>query len=185
MEPERRLCHINFLVDTNCVNARGKLLAMNRLEAWAESEIIDLLTAETAQKEMAAGGFGQRIIKAYTFITTLTALSTQDEQNQLNKIKAILDPSNSKTKSQVNDIDIVFNAWKYHLPLITNDGDSKTQPKGILGNMVQLEKVGVKIVRPAEAVTIVETTLERRDSLAHQWAEYYGKPIPEWAGKDR
>jgi hypothetical protein len=158
---------------------------MNRLEAWAESEIIDLLTAETAQKEMATGGFGQRTTKAYTFITTLTALSTQDEKNQLNNIKAILDPSDSKTKSQVNDIDIVFNAWKYHLPLITNDGDSKTQPKGILGSRAQLERVGIKVLRPEEAVTIVEAALERRDNLAHQWAEYYGKPVPDWVGKDR
>ncbi len=185
MEPENRLRHINFLVDTNCVNARQQLAPMNRLEAWSEREIIDLLTAASAQKEMAAGGFNQRTKKAYTFITTLTELSTQEEQIQLNKTKAIRDPSNSETKNQINDVDIVFNSWKYHLPLITKDGGSKSQPKGILGNKPLLEKIGIKVVRPEEAITIVETALERRDNLALQWAEYYGKPVPEWVGKDR
>jgi hypothetical protein len=185
VEPERRLRHISFLVDTNCVNARKQLAPMNRLEEWAEFEIIDLLTAESAQIEMAAGGFNKRTKKAYTFITTLTELSTQEEQAQLNRIKAILNLSNIEAKNQANDVDIVFNSWKYHLPLITNDGDSKSQPKGILGNKLQLDNIGIKVVRPEEAVTIVETALERRDNLAYQWAEFYGKPVPVWVGKDK
>jgi len=185
MTPERCLSAVTFMVDTNCVNARQKIVAMNQLEAWAADEIIELITSETAQKEMTLGGSISRIRKAYKFIYTCSEISTPEEHEQLRKITSILCPIGVSTQNQRNDIDIVFNAGKYLRPLITNDGGSKSQPGGILGNRAQLAAIGIKVLTPDEAVAKVEEKIRARDEHARQWAEYYKTEIPDWVGKDR
>jgi hypothetical protein len=184
MTPNKCLIAVGFLVDTNCVNARQKIAAMNQLEAWAADEIIELITANTAQKEMVLGGSADRTRKAYRFIYTLSEISTPEEHEQLRKITSILCPAGVSTQNQRNDIDIVFNAGKYLRSLITKDGDSKSQPGGILGNRAQLAAVGINVLTPDQAVAKVEEKLRARDEHARQWAEYYNKDIPDWVGKD-
>ncbi len=184
MITERRLLAISFLVDTNCVNARQKLTAMNQLEMWAEREIITLLTAKTAQSEMAAGNNADRKQKAYSFIFTMSAISGRDEQLQLHRIEEALFPGGARNPNERIDIDIVFNAWKHMRPLITNDGGSKSQPGGILGNRTKLAGIGVQVVTPEEAVMHVQEALQARDEHARQWAAFYKKAVPEWVGKD-
>jgi hypothetical protein len=166
------------------VNARQKIIAMNKLEAWAADEIIRLNTAETAQKEMVSGGSADRTRKAYKLLNTYTEISTPEEYEQLRKITSILCPAGVSTQNQRNDIDIVFNAGKYSWPLITTDGDSKSQPGGILGNRAQLAAIGIKVLTPDQAVAKVEEGIRARDKHARQWAEYYKNDIPDWVGKD-
>lgn len=184
MKPERRLVTIGFLVDTNCVNARQSLPAMNQLESWAANEIIELLTSKTAQNEMASGNNADRSRKAYSFIYTMSAISTLQERVQLQRIEHALFPDGAKTQNERNDVDIVFNAGKYRRPLITNDGGSKAQPGGILGSRIRLAALGIEALTPEGAVDRVQTALRRRDEHARQWAAYYEADLPDWVGKD-
>jgi hypothetical protein len=182
--PQRNLSHVSFTVDTNCVNAKQKLQEMNRLEQWAENELILLQTTEVAQSEMLVGSNPKRIEKAYTYIFSLSEITTDQEREVMVKIEAILFPSGARNQNQKNDIEIVFNSMKYSAPLVTNDGGSKTQPGGILGNKNELRVLGIEVFSPQEAVAKVESEIRKRDQRAKQWAEFNGKALPAWVGKD-
>lgn len=172
-----------FVVDTNCVNARQSMPEMNRLEEWAEKRIITLETTEVAQNEMAHGNNHIRKAKAYGFIFTMSGVSTGEERKILSEIENILFPSGAANQNQKNDVEIVFNAYKYS-PLITNDGGSKSQPGGILGNRDKLLSLGIRVITPQEAVEIVLSALKSRDSYAKQWHLLYGGEIPFWVEQD-
>jgi hypothetical protein len=183
-EPQRNLSHVSFTVDTNCVNAKQKLPEMNQLEQWAENELILLQTTEIAQTEMLAGNNAKRIEKAYTYIFSLSEITTDHDRELLAKIEAVIFPSGARNKNQKNDVEIVFNSIKYGAPLVTNDGGSKTQPGGILGNKSELRVLGVEVFSPQEAVGKVESEIRKRDQRAKQWAEISGNPLSAWVGKD-
>ncbi len=102
----------------------------------------------------------------------------------MQRIAQILFPRGVTTQSQRNDVEIVFNSSKYFSPLITNDGASKSQPGGILGNRVQLSQIGIKVLTPEEAVSQVEKQISQRDKYAREWAEHCGKELPYWVGQD-
>jgi hypothetical protein len=40
-------------------------------------------------------------------------------------------------------------------PLITDEGDSKSQKGGMLGNRVKLNGIGIQVVRDSEAVEMI------------------------------
>lgn len=186
MKPEltRELIRIEFLVDTNCVNARQRMPAMNQLEQWAASDLIQLVTAQTAQKEMVAGGNSDRIRKAYRFIYTISAITTSEEQRTLDSIATALFPGVVPSQSQRNDIEIVFNASKYGNTLITNDGGSRTQPGGILGNRHKLSALGINVFTPEEAELHVRAAINARDEHAREWSQYTGQALAPWVGQD-
>lgn len=184
MKPKRNLTHIAFIVDTNCVNARQVMPEMNQLEDWASKELILLQTTEIAQNEMAAGNNAARIAKAYSFIYTMSKRTTHEETAKLQKIEDILFPNGAVTQNQKNDVEIVFNAGKYPKPLITNDGGSKSQPGGILGNKHALASIGIDVINPAEAVSKVKASLQDRDKYARQWALKNGAEVPSWVGQE-
>lgn len=57
----RRMLYIPILhIDTNLINARQKLLAMNQLERWFDDEVILINMSGTARTEALAGGSAQR-----------------------------------------------------------------------------------------------------------------------------
>lgn len=157
---------------------------MNRLENLAEHGIIELFTSEIAQNEMLAGGDSRRADKAYSLIFTMSAITDKREVRRMRQIEQILCPGGASSARQRNDVEIVFNAAKYPWPLITNDGDSKSQPGGILGNRAELAKIGVKILRPAEAVAEVDQAITLRDKSVRHMASVLGLPLPQWVGKD-
>ena len=185
MRPERRLLHIGFTVDTNCVNAKQRMPEMNQLEQWAEEELILLLTAETAQEEMAFGNNSERKKRAYSFIFTMSEIITEEERERIQLIGQTIFPGGLKNQNQENDVDIVFNAGKYPNPLITNDGASKSQPGGILGNRkALLDLFGIEVLTPGEAVNKVKRAIQERDSYAREWSLKYNQPLPTWVGQD-
>ena len=59
-------------IDTNLINARQKLLAMNQLERWFDDEVILINMSGTARTEALAGGSAQRTRKANERIFTIT-----------------------------------------------------------------------------------------------------------------
>ena len=180
----RMIHQCTFLLDTNCINARQKDQYINQLEKWNRDNVIDLMMAETSSDEAAVGN-KMREKKSCEYLSTLSYVTTLEEQSQLNRIQEILFPSGAKDQNQKNDVDIVFNALKYDRTLVTMDGDSKSQPGGILGNAKQLNtEFKIKIVRPEKAVEIVKKAIALRDNTTKQDCDRVGAEYPSWVGKD-
>lgn len=180
-----RYVHLDFCIDTNRINARNKLPSMNQLELWAEKEIISIQEMCDVAQEEASKGSSSRFEKASRSVYPIT-LDSHKQSDDFIKIKNILFPAKKSLKqNEENDIIIVFHAKNTHCILITNDGGSKRQPGGILGNKdLLLNQVGVKVICDADAIVLVEQKIRERDEKAHRITEKFGKPLPEWVGKD-
>lgn len=182
---EQRFIGLMFQIDTNRINARENLENMNRLEQWAANEVIGLEMAEAALTEAVAGKNTQRAAKALDSIYSETLAFTPQERQMLTTIERILFPEGADDQNKRNGVEIVFNAAKYGSILVTADGDSKTQPRGILGNAEALKKaVGVQIMRDKEAVELVISRILIRDAGCRTRFEVEGVSIPDWVGQD-
>lgn len=180
-----RYVHKMFQIDTNRINARGGLENMNLLEQWHNDGVIKLEMSEPSLGEAFQGNSVARRNKAASYIYSITYADTPEEQETLRRIEQILFPEGANGQNQKNDVEVVFNARKYHRILVTNDGGSKTQPGGILGNVDQLRKeLGVSVVTDAQAVEIARKAIEKRDQKARYVSEKRAVPLPDWVGKD-
>ena len=74
--------------------------------------------------------------------------------------------------------------WRHLSDLVTDDGGSKRQPGGILGNRDALGQLGVKVMRDEEAVQYVIRQLLHRDRNAIDCWRVMGKPLPDWVNQD-
>lgn len=182
-QPDRHICR-TFHIDTNRVNARSCLESMNRLERWHEDDVITLVMSEVAQLEAAADGDHRRKSKAQGYVFTETQAHTQSEKTLLREVERGLFPAGVQSENEQNDVAIVFNAIKYGALLITNDGGSRRQPGGILGNRDKLKKLGSQIFTDEEAVKLVRELIQKRDENSRLYCELNRKPIPDWVGKD-
>jgi hypothetical protein len=181
--PDRSL-PLEFYIDTNRINARQGLLYMNQLEEWHRNRVISIQMAEEAHDEAIRGKSPERARKARSYIYSTVSPDMQAQYPHIYKeIEDILFPSGAQTPSQVNDVRIVFNAAYYMAILVTNDGDSNTQPNGILGNRDKLAK-RVRVMRDWEAVELVRERIKERDDRARTVASITGQPLPDWVGVD-
>ncbi|MEA3327395.1 MAG: hypothetical protein U9R53_08835 [Chloroflexota bacterium] len=185
MYKEEQNLHLIFHIDTNRINSRSKLPAMNQLEQWHKNGVIHIELSTVAQKEAMAGKNRLRAEKALDYVYTETLATTPEEKTQLIKIAGILFPKEKCNSNQRKDIKIVFNAHKYSAILITNDGASKSQPGGILGHKNELkEALGIIVMSDAEAVEYIQRLINERDKRARIQCERYGISLPNWLGKD-
>ena len=152
--------------------------------AWHKDGVITVEMSEVAQSEAAAGDHPMRKSKAYEYVFTETLASTSGEKKRLQEIEGILFPTGAQSENERNDVWIVFNAIKYEAILITNDGGSKRQPGGILGNRDALRKIGCEILTDAEAVEVVQELILKRNARVRRQCERSGEPLPHWVGKD-
>jgi hypothetical protein len=161
-----------------------KCPATNQLEVWAKNYIIQIDMCDVAQNE-AAKGSAARFQKASNYTEPRT-LDSQRRSNEFRDIKNILFPNKSTlTTNEENDVLIVLHAKQNYCILITNDGGSKRQQKGMLGNSDRLlNEIGVKVMRDTEAVELVMEKIMERDERARRVAETTGETLPEWVGKD-
>jgi hypothetical protein len=181
--PDRSL-PLEFYIDTNRINARQGLPYMNQLEEWHRNRVISIQMAEEAHDEAIRGKSLDRARKARSYIYSTVSPEMQTQYAHIYKeIGDILFPSEVRTPSQVDDVRIVFNAAYYMAILVTNDGDSKTQPNGILGNRDRLAKF-VRVMRDSEAVGLVKERIRQRDERARKIASMTGQPLPAWVGND-
>lgn len=176
--------NICFMLDANCINARQKDAALNRLEALHDDELIEIILCETSFHEACAGGGVGRFRKAVRFGVSITHLETQEEQQLLQAIEQAVFPNGAKTRQQKNDVVILFNAHKYGRILITDDGDSKRQPRGILGSRDELLKLGVRVMRPEEAVRYAEQRASVIKDQVRKICSMDGTAVPHWAKSD-
>src|SRR5258706_6809866 len=179
-----RSVFLDFHLDTNRINSRAKLSSMNILEQWHERDVIYLEMSAVAQSEAVKNRTAANIRKAYNYGATETYAETLDELEMLAEIKRILFPQGVKTWGEWNDVEIVFNASKYFAVLITDDGASKRQPKGILGSAEELKELGISVLRDHEAVELVKRKINERDLDARTVARETGETLPDWVGID-
>jgi hypothetical protein len=128
--PQRKT-YLCFHIDTNSINSKTHLRFMNILEHWNDTDVIYIEMAERAQEEALQTTDKKRSRKAHGYIATETLAEPADEIELLSRIATGLFPRGTKTRKEKNDVEIVFNAHKYDAILITDDGGSGRQPRGI------------------------------------------------------
>lgn len=171
-----------FHIDTNLLNAKQKLPEVNQLEKWANDEAILINMSSTARDESLAGNNLLRVKKANTHIFTVS--EPIDEDDPLYKrIESYIFPGGAKDENQKNDVRIVCEAKKYQAILVTNDGGSKKQPGGILGNRDKFKDL-VMVMNPMEAVKHICRYIQERDQISRQASLAEGCPLPFWVGID-
>ncbi len=179
-----RYVTLDFLIDTNRINARGNLPHMNQLEKWHENGVIAIEMSDVAQQESTKGGNATRTSKAYSYIFSVTRISNPSEFAIFKKIEHILFPDGPTKDSEKNDVLIIFKAWQDKSILITNEGKSRRQPGGMLGNRDKLKQLGIDVMTDEEAVTLVVKKIKERDRYAKRIAERTGEKLPSWVGTD-
>ena len=180
---ERRLLYIPVLhIDTNLINARQKLPAINQLEKWSGDAVILVNMSSTAHREAQAGGDPSRTQKANQQIYTATPAAEASDPLYA-KIESALFPQGASDDNQRNDVKIVYDAAKYVAILITSDGASRTQPGGMLGNRHKLKNL-VQILSPDEALSFVRQKIRERDEFNVKFKAKFGGCLPPWTGKD-
>lgn len=181
---ERRMLYTPiFHIDTNMINAKGNLPAMNQIEKWAAEGLILVNMSDTSFCEAQQGNNTARVQKALSQIFTITDESIRDDDNTFREVANILFPNGVENENQRNDVVIICEAIKYQAILVTNDGDSKKQPGGILGNADKLRNL-VQVMRDKEAVEFINLKISRRDAINRKVSEYTGEALPEWTDKD-
>ena len=179
----RRLLYIPVLhIDTNLINARQKLPAVNQIEKWFENEVILINISGTARGEALAGNYVPRTRKSNKQIFTATQ-PMEPSDPLYSKVETALFPEGVRDDNQRNHVRIVCDAAKYAAILVTGDGGSKTQPGGILGNRDKLRDV-VKILSLDEAVAFVREKITERDEFNVQVAKDFGGELPPWTGAE-
>jgi hypothetical protein len=178
----RRRINYRFQIDANRINARGNLQYMAIIEKWKQNKVIRVMMAQRAQDE-AAHGNQRRAKKAYTYIASITESNAEDIK-LFESLEKIMFPDGAKTQNEKNDIEIVFNSRKYGCILITNDGGSKRQPAGILGNRDKLQQIGIDVMTDKEAVEFIKQCIIERDNLERERSKITGQSLPDWLGTD-
>lgn len=183
MKMLRRLLYTPVLhIDTNLINARHKLDAVNQLERWRDDEVVLINMSSTAYGEAKSGRDARRARKANQQIFTMTR-PADDSDPMFKKIEEVLFPGGAKNENQRNDVRIVCEAVKYAAILVTGDGASKSQPGGILGNRDKLKGL-LRIVSPVEAVDLVRKKIRERDEFNERIAQEFGLDLPTYTGAD-
>lgn len=172
-----------FHIDTNLINARGKLDEINQIENWAENKVILVNMSEVSFREAQQGNNEERTRKALGHIFTIIDNGVDESDPIYQEIARTIFPNGIKDQNQKNDVKIVYHAQHYQAILITNDGGSKRQPGGILGNAKKLNSI-VNIMNPTEAFQFIKAKINDRDEHNQEISKYTGKPVPEWSGYD-
>jgi len=185
---QRRMLYMPVVhLDANLINAKQKLEAVNQLERWRDDDVICLAMAGIAHTEAQAGAGPNaeaRKSKAASHIFTINDVGEAEEDDTYVKVEKIL-WGEATDSNQANDVEVVCEAIKWHAILVTNDGDSKSQPGGVLGNREKLyQNFGVLIYRPEEAVQFIRSKVADRDEFNGQVAAQTGQPVPAWTGQD-
>jgi hypothetical protein len=179
----RRQLYIPILhIDTNLINARQKLAPVNQLEKWAENDVILINMSGVAHQEASADGNDDRTRKANQQIFTIQTEGEADDPRYA-EVEAVLFAEGANDENQRNDVRIICEAAKYQAILVTNDGASKTQPGGILGNREKIRYL-VQVMSPDEAVAFVREKIQERDEFNARCVAEFGGELPDWSGQD-
>jgi hypothetical protein len=142
------------------------------------------LMPEFAYLEATADGNPYREAKAGRFVRSRSGRISPEAHELYASIERAIFPRGVATAGQANDVEIVYEATIGRYILVTTDGASRRQPRGILGARAELAALGGLVMRPAEAVEHVRDRIRQRDARIEQLCAAYAKPIPHWVGND-
>lgn len=179
----QRWCGAKVMLDANAINARQANDSLNQIEAWRASGAVRQLMPEPAYIEALAGGDSRRIEKASKQVRGISHHGA-DEQRAWNAIERAIFPSGAKSEGERNDVEIVFQAAAWHHVLVTSDGQSRRQPRGILGSRARLTELGVTVMRPEEFVIATRERIAKRDERIRRVCAARNEPLPSWVGED-
>jgi hypothetical protein len=140
-----------FHLDANAANARQANPNLNRLEDLARSGAVWIDYSRTAYDE-ASVGWERRARKAEEHIWMELGGQPEFEEQKRADIARIVFPNGVKTPSDEKDVEVLLTAFMCRAILVTTDGASKRQPRGILGSKADLAKIGVRVMTPKEAL---------------------------------
>lgn len=132
---------------------------MNELELLASKGLCELLMPKVAWSEAEKGTDILRKEKAWSYYF-IGLTGTNSQQYWFKRIENIVFPSGANNQNQINDVWILVTTREMGYPIVTNDGDSKSQSGGMLGNKDQLKALGIKVLRDFEAVKLVKNNLQ-------------------------
>lgn len=181
----RRKILPDFHLDTNRINGSGRLEYVNIMEALHASGVVNLKHCETVDKEIMSERAPKRVAKTFNRMIPHALISTEDEHSKLQAIEAVLFPNGVSAGNEKNDVRICFTAMKYSAVLVTNDGASRSQPRGILGCKAELARLGVNVMRDYEAVSLIKKKIHERDTFVRELCRNNGSPLPDWVGRDQ
>ena len=169
--PNLSLRHLGsyYFLDANCINARQVNQNINQMERWHQEGVISILMPQIAATE-AARGNDERLKKSWEYSMLRLSKPGQTNPYVASLIEHIVFPQGITNENQRNDVAILAAAELYGYPLITNDGASKTQPGGMLGNAKALANIGISVLTPRSAVTDISERLKRREIDVRQLA---------------
>jgi len=183
---ERRLLYIPvFHIDTNLINARQAIEAVNQLETWCETGVILLNMSYINREESMSGNSELRTRKANTYIYTIADEGNEPshEGSIYRRFESIIFPRGVANQNQHNDIAAMCEASKYNAIFVTNDGASRTQPGGILGNRNKFSDL-LTVLTADEAVAFVKRKIIERDNFNKECARITNTEPPEWTDQD-
>jgi len=67
--------------------------------------------------------------------------------------------------------------------LLTHDGGSRKQPRGILGNQYKLRDI-VRALSDTEAIAFIRKEIQERDQFNREVVRQSGGELPEWTNND-
>jgi hypothetical protein len=140
-----------FHFDANAVNARQANSDLNRLEDLERSGAVWIDYPRPAYDE-ASAGCEFRAEKAAEYVWMELSGQPEFEEQKRAAIARIVFPNGVKTIQQKNDVEILLTAFMCGAILVTSDGASNTQPRGILGSKADLAEIGVRVMSPREAL---------------------------------
>jgi hypothetical protein len=179
--PER-WCGAKVMIDANAINARQANAALNQIEAWSASGAVLHLISDPAFREAQKGGAARQAKAGRQLIGI--SLHDASEAEQWKAIERAIFPKGALTPSQRNDVEIVFQAHAWGYVLVTYDGRSKRQPRGILGAAKDLSEIGVSVMLPEEFVAHTRLRIVERDERVRENCLNTGTPLPAWLGQD-
>jgi hypothetical protein len=201
---------LRFMIDTNRINARQADAHMNQLEKWHADDVIMIELTQAVIEECPPeeipntnSGRAKRAQKARVHVCALTGMdSIVGNDPKLREIHQLMSSPEAQARQEEiatiifgaslgcldqnsrNDVRIVYAAGHYGTPLITADGDSQNQPRGILGSRDELRKIGIVVMRASEAVALVRKGISDRDAQVRLANEKLQQALPEWVGQD-
>ncbi len=128
---------------------------MNELEQLAAQGKCSLLMPYSAWKEAETGNNELRKSKTWEYFY-IQPIKNESQKYWYDVIETIVFPNGARTENEKNDLWILVTAREMNYPIITNDGNSKKQPGGMLGNVQELKKIGVIVIRDSEAVAWIK-----------------------------
>lgn len=149
-----------FLIDTNRINSRQKCERMNELERLAVQGKCVLLMPYQAWIEAECGNNLLRRTKVWSYFY-IEPIKSESQLYWYGQIEKVVFPFGARSENEKNDVWILVAAREMNYPIVTNDGGSKKQPGGMLGNADELEKLGVIVLRDFEAVESVNAYLNQ------------------------